>query len=230
MKLFAGNALWELVKQSDAMSCLVLGLLLVMSILSWTIAVYKILVLRRKHKELAQALQRLQLVQNFEQLLVAGQAIAHTQAGAVITRAIACTKELLRDERNRRGFSPLGSELLRVELDAAVQDLVKEEEQQVSILKVSAEVAPLLGLFGTIWGLIHSFVRISEEQSADIITVAPGIAEALITTLVGLMVAIPALLLFHVVSTRIMQLEYELLTVADRCERMIHSSAAVSKE
>jgi len=224
MKLFTGNALWALVKQSDAMSCLVLGLLLVMSIVCWTVAIYKFIVVRRKQQELEQAQQRLATVTNLEQLLAAGQAMAHTQAGAIITRALARTKELLGDERNQKGFSPLACELLRVELDAAVNDLMLQEEKHVSILKVSAEVAPLLGLFGTIWGLIHSFVRISEEQSADIITVAPGIAEALITTLVGLMVAIPALMLFHMISNRIAHMEYQLMTIAERCERMIHGS------
>ena len=71
------------------------------------------------------------------------------------------------------------------------------------MLSVSAAVSPLLGLFGTVWGLVHAFVRIGELQTADIATVAPGIAEALITTLAGLMVAIPALVMYHYVANKI---------------------------
>ena len=80
---------------------------------------------------------------------------------------------------------------------------MRTEESYLPFLFTSASVSPLLGLFGTVWGLVHAFIRISEKQSADITTVAPGIAEALITTLAGLLVAVPALVMYHYLIAQI---------------------------
>ena len=91
------------------------------------------------------------------------------------------------------------------------------------MLSVSAAVSPLMGLFGTVWGLIHAFVRIGELQSADIATVAPGIAEALITTLAGLMVAIPALAMYHYVANKIRATERQLFVCADQISMIMRS-------
>ena len=94
--------------------------------------------------------------------------------------------------------------------------MLMHNEEYIAILSSSAAVAPLLGLFGTVWGLVHSFMRISETQVADIATIAPGIAEALITTLAGLIVAIPALIMFNYLHTKTRALEHGLISLADR--------------
>ena len=69
-------------------------------------------------------------------------------------------------------------------MDRILDDMIGNEESYLPVLSTSAAISPLLGLFGTVWGLIHSFISISQRGSADIVTVAPGIAEALITTLI----------------------------------------------
>ena len=81
---------------------------------------------------------------------------------------------------------------------------------------MSAAVAPLLGLFGTVWGLVHSFMAIGMQQSADIATVAPGIAQALVTTLVGLCVAIPAVALASYLHGQICGIEQLLYNFAQK--------------
>ena len=97
-----------------------------------------------------------------------------------------------------------------------VDSLVHHEESYLSMLSTTAAVSPLLGLFGTVWGLVHAFIRISQQQQADIATVAPGIAEALITTLAGLVVAIPALMLFNYLANHMRTLEQQMLNLADK--------------
>jgi biopolymer transport protein TolQ len=97
-----------------------------------------------------------------------------------------------------------------------LDEIVHQEESFISILTVSAAVGPLLGLLGTVWGLVHAFMSISQKQSADIVTVAPGIAEALITTIAGLLVAIPAVMLFYYVSGKVKEIEYQLCLLSDR--------------
>jgi biopolymer transport protein TolQ len=107
-------------------------------------------------------------------------------------------------------------EIMQYHIDQMVENVVAEEESYLPILATSAAVAPLLGLFGTVWGLIHAFIRISEKQAADITVIAPGIAEALITTLAGLIVAIPALVLYNYLVIRVRQLEGQIIHLADR--------------
>jgi biopolymer transport protein TolQ len=63
----------------------------------------------------------------------------------------------------------------------------------MGILATTAAISPLLGLLGTVWGIMYSFINIGQQGSASIATVAPGIAEALVTTIAGLVVAIPAM-------------------------------------
>ena len=83
----------------------------------------------------------------------------------------------------------------------------------------------MIGLFGTVWGLIHSFVSISALKNADITTVAPGIAEALIVTLAGLIIAIPALVSFHSINTRIRDLEHRMQNLLSKVEFVIRQNS-----
>ena len=99
-----------------------------------------------------------------------------------------------------------------------------QEELFLPVLSTSAVVSPLLGLFGTVWGLVHAFMGIAQQRSADIAAVAPGIAEALITTLGGLIVAIPALIMFNYVQTRQRMFEFQLVSLADRFSAIIKTT------
>lgn len=93
---------------------------------------------------------------------------------------------------------------------------MSNEQSLLPILFASASVSPLIGLFGTVWGLVHALVSISQQQTADIATIAPGMAEALITTLAGLVVAIPALTLYHYLQSHVRQAEQQYGRLADR--------------
>ena len=101
-------------------------------------------------------------------------------------------------------------------IDQVADRLAEDEESYLPFLLTCASVAPLIGLFGTVWGLIHAFIRISEKQSADITVVAPGIAEALITTLAGLIVAIPALIMYNFLVVKVRNIASLLMQSADR--------------
>ena len=61
--------------------------------------------------------------------------------------------------------------------------------------------APFVGLFGTVWGIMNAFIEISQAQTTNLAVVAPGIAEALLTTGIGLLVAIPAVIFYNKLST-----------------------------
>jgi biopolymer transport protein TolQ len=82
-------------------------------------------------------------------------------------------------------------------------------ENQLSILATTGSVGPFIGLFGTVWGIMNSFLNISAERGASLDVVAPGIAEALIATAIGLVAAIPAVMAYNYFVRRIRVLESE---------------------
>lgn len=213
-----GNALWQLVAQSDTVSKLVLLILLVMSILCWSVFVYKLLLMRLKKRQLQEALVYLKSVTTLDQLMAAAAHFAGTLPGYFLSRNLSSLKNLLEvnKERGQATLSEQQWHLLQQSMGQSVDDMLIYEESYLPVLTTSFTISTLLGLFGTVWGLVHSFIRISEKQSADIVTVAPGIAEALITTLAGLIVAIPAIVLFNYLMVKMRGLENQLLMLGDR--------------
>lgn len=220
-----GNSLWFLVKQSDIVTKIVLLILLMMSIFSWAIFFYKLVMFRIKKRQLHEAIDFLKRVTTLEGLLTAANKFAHSLPGNLIAQSLVDFKKVVQSsESNSKGLLTNAQHSHLQELiDQIVADLLAAEESYVPFLSVSAAVSPLLGLFGTVWGLIHSFVRIGELQTADIATVAPGIAEALITTLAGLIVAIPALAMYHYVVTQLRSIERQLYVCADSIGNIMHT-------
>ncbi len=101
----------------------------------------------------------------------------------------------------------------------------KEEEKLESYLPFLASVAsvsPYVGLFGTVWGIMNSFRGLASEHQATLATVAPGIAEALIATAMGLFAAIPAVLAYNRFSTRAESLINSYETFADEFSAILH--------
>jgi biopolymer transport protein TolQ len=83
-------------------------------------------------------------------------------------------------------------------------------ESMVAFLATTGSAAPFVGLFGTVWGIMNSFRAIGEKGAANLATVAPGIAEALIATAIGLMAAIPAVVAYNYFLRRIKVLTSEM--------------------
>jgi biopolymer transport protein TolQ len=213
--VFMGNSLWQLIASADSASKVVLFSLLGMSVVCWTIFFYKLILLRVKKEQMKRALAAIKTTTSVSELLSLSADLAKTLPGHVLLQGLSFTKKLL-DQRNSDTLTASEWEGVEQHIDQATDDVVAQEERYLPILFASAGVATLIGLFGTVWGLIHAFVRIAEKQSADIATIAPGIAEALITTLAGLVVAIPAYLMFHYLSVQNRHTEQQLLQFVDR--------------
>ncbi|MBN1879402.1 MotA/TolQ/ExbB proton channel family protein [bacterium] len=91
-------------------------------------------------------------------------------------------------------FSPTNTTRLDLALDDAIITEIQNLERRVTFLGTCGSITPFLGLFGTVWGIMTAFQGIGSAGSASIAAVAPGIAEALITTAAGLAAAIPAVM------------------------------------
>lgn len=88
-------------------------------------------------------------------------------------------------------------------MDAAMRDEIDSLEKNLSFLATVGSVSPYVGLFGTVWGIMHSFIALGSVQQATLSMVAPGIAEALIATAMGLFAAIPAVIAYNRCANRV---------------------------
>ena len=95
-------------------------------------------------------------------------------------------------------------------INKTFSEVVRTLDKGIIFLAIASSVAPFLGLLGTVWGIMNSFYQIGNQGSASLPVVAPGIAEALIVTMIGLAVAIPAVLFYNYFVHRVELIENEM--------------------
>jgi len=214
--MITSNSLWSLIMQTDVISKLILLLLLGMSLAMWTIFLGKLVFFYRKKKDIGLVLEELKSVNTVDEIITLVQNHKNSLAGRHVLQVLACIKTAIDDARKEH-ISPYMDKMSYVYTlaDREIDHIIIAEQQYAPFITTSAVVSPLIGLFGTVWGLIHAFIGISQSQTADIVTVAPGIAEALITTLAGLVVAIPAVFMVNYITTQIDSIEEQLVAMAD---------------
>jgi biopolymer transport protein TolQ len=105
---------------------------------------------------------------------------------------------------------------LSVSMTSAIATAVDRIADKLNILATVGSVSPFVGLFGTVWGIMRSFTSIAGAQNTSLAVVAPGIAEALFATAIGLFAAIPAVIAYNRFSHAINRLEARLTRFADR--------------
>jgi biopolymer transport protein ExbB/TolQ len=116
---------------------------------------------------------------------------------------------------------------LEAAMRKAVAKAVKRAEPGLSFLATTGSVAPFIGLFGTVWGIMRSFIGIAASNDTSLAVVAPGIAEALFATAIGLVAAIPAVIAYNRIVTSLGALRGEALSAAsDLAARLARAGAA----
>lgn len=103
---------------------------------------------------------------------------------------------------------------VRRALRYGIAEQIARLKSSLSLLATAANTAPFIGLFGTVWGIMYSFQSIAQMKSVSLATVAPGIAEALIATAMGLFVAIPATLGYNMFRSKLSSIEDECINFA----------------
>jgi biopolymer transport protein TolQ len=121
----------------------------------------------------------------------------------------------------RRSVGPkVDRDAARGRLAGAMDSVVAAESEsladRLNFLATVGSVAPFVGLFGTVWGIMNSFFQIGQQQNSSLAVVAPGISEALFATAVGLFAAIPAVIAYNRFSHRVNGFEARLQRFADR--------------
>ena len=101
-------------------------------------------------------------------------------------------------------------------MDSAISQEAETLAERLNFLATVGSVAPFVGLFGTVWGIMNSFFQIGQQQNSSLAVVAPGISEALFATAIGLFAAIPAVIAYNRFSHSVDRLEARLQRFADR--------------
>ncbi|MGP4123637.1 MAG: Tol-Pal system protein TolQ [Sodalis sp. (in: enterobacteria)] len=115
------------------------------------------------------------------------------------------------------------SRAMRISMNRELEAL----ETHISFLGTVASISPYIGLFGTIWGIMHAFIGLGAVKQATLQMVAPGIAEALIATAIGLFAAIPAFMAFNCLSLRVNKLEQNYDNFTEEFIAILHRQAFV---
>ena len=122
--------------------------------------------------------------------------------------------------RKSTAKQPVDRDATRQRIAAAMESQIAEEADEMAgrlnFLATVGSVAPFVGLFGTVWGIMNSFFQIGAQQSASLAVVAPGIAEALFATAIGLFAAIPAVIAYNRFGGTVDRYEAGLQRFADK--------------
>jgi biopolymer transport protein ExbB len=184
-------SVWAMFMHADIVVKLVIVGLMLASVATWTVLLAKSLELVRATREQRRVLG---LVNDARTLAHAARALDDQGgAGALVRAAEAELKLSLRVLGDREGVKErVASRLERLEA-AAGRRIVRG----TGVLATIGATAPFVGLFGTVWGIMNSFIGISRSQTTNLAVVAPGIAEALLATACGLVAAIPAVVIYN---------------------------------
>jgi biopolymer transport protein ExbB/TolQ len=196
----------------DFVAIIIIIVLIILSVCGWAIFLFKLKLLRQIEKGSKIFLEKFR--GNAMDALVAFQeGYARLEDPSPIVRVykVGCREleNLLKNEaalgvaaNPHAKISMLELESLQKTLQRAASEEMMILEKSLSVLATASSVSPLLGLLGTVWGIMVAFVGISRKGNASISAVAPGVAVALITTVIGLLVAIPALVAYNFFQSR----------------------------
>lgn len=200
---------WQLILQAGLVVKLVLITLVLFSVVSWAIIFYKLVHFRKADKETADFLRLYSTLKEPADLFTASKKYL-TSPLAMLFRNVYAEKTYTDKDELRRMLKRFN---------------VLEEaklERYLNFLATTGSTTPFIGLFGTVWGIMNAFRSIGSAGSASLAVVAPGIAEALITTAVGLVAAIPAVVAYNYYLSRANRMMVQLEDFREELVDYIH--------
>ena len=185
---------------SDPIVKAIMLLLALASLATWTVLVAKSLEMFFLNRLLKKNLEHLSHARTLSN---ASEKSSHIGVGAEIIKAaeneLHLSANLSTNENYKSGVKErVASSLSRIEINTARKMLAG-----TGLLATIGAVSPFIGLFGTVWGIMNSFIGISQANTTNLAVVAPGIAEALLATALGLVAAIPAVIIYNYFTRKI---------------------------
>ncbi|WP_207265120.1 MotA/TolQ/ExbB proton channel family protein [Desulfovibrio sp. Huiquan2017] len=224
MNFLPDNSILALLSGATLAVKLVMLFLACMSLWSWTIIFFKFFTIGTARKK---------VIQGYEAFVSAGdlskgiKSLGDQESPLARVSSLAIKEFRLLEKAgvNRDRKRLLVKDTLRRVLKQGISKEMRGLTRNLPFLATCANAAPFIGLFGTVWGIMHSFHSIGQAQSAALATVAPGISEALIATAIGLLVAIPATIFYNYFLGKLNEVESGMVDFAgaflNRAEREI---------
>ena len=222
VNLFADIGIVYAFQHSNLAGKAVIVILLMGSIFSWSVMVSKIYMIRRARRETRRFLKRfrtarkpLSIYQNREPYTASPTYAVYMAGCRELTFHLLGTTEIDDTFSTRLAdadrISPVAMNAVRSALEREVGEQALKMEGRMTVLATAVSGAPFLGLLGTVWGVMDTFSAIAASNNASLTTMAPGVSGALITTVTGLLVAIPAMFGYNflVVTIRGMTVELD---------------------
>jgi biopolymer transport protein TolQ len=173
--------------------CVMVGLF-VASVWVWAIAIDKLLLYNRTKRAMDRFEQAFWSGQSLEELY---RSLSSRPTHSMAAVFVAAMREWKRSfEGEARSFAGLQMRIDKV-MNVTIAREVERLERRLLVLATVGSAGPFIGLFGTVWGIMNSFQSIAEQKNTSLAVVAPGIAEALFATAIGLVAAIPATIFYN---------------------------------
>jgi biopolymer transport protein TolQ len=186
--------------------------LLAASVWCWAIIVDKILLFSRVKKQMDQFEEGFWSGNSLEELYTS---LSQKPTTGMASLFVAAMREWKRSFSGATSaFMGLHSRIEKV-LDVTIAREVERLESQLLVLASVASAGPFVGLFGTVWGIMSSFRSIAASKNTSLAVVAPGIAEALFATAIGLFAAIPALIFYNILQGKVARSQARMESFAD---------------
>ena len=190
-------SMWALFARATFTVQMVMLVLILASVWSWAIIWTKHKLFRVARAEAAEFEDAFWSGEPLEQLY---ETIGPNPDGRSERIFAAGMTEWERSHKTGGGMIPGAQVRIDRSMDVAIQKETEELQSGLTILATVGSTAPFIGLFGTVWGIMNAFIEIGQSQSTSLAVVAPGIAEALLATGLGLLAAIPAVIFYNKLS------------------------------
>ena len=188
-----------------------IGLLLA-SIWVWAIVIDKLILFNRTRKGMDRFEQAFWSGQSLEELYRSLSSRPNTSMAALFVAAMREWKRSF--EGQARSLAGLQMRIEKV-MDVTIMREIERLERRLLVLATVGSAGPFVGLFGTVWGIMTSFQAIAASQNTSLTVVAPGIAQALFATAIGLMAAIPATIFYNKFSSEVNKQAHRMEGFAD---------------
>ena len=190
-------SIWGLVLQADIVVRLVMFILLLLSIISWSIIFEKYTRLKKLNRKAESFENEFWSGMNIEKIQ---KNVGNNSSHPMEAIFLSGMKEL-NNSPVSKNLSAVDNQIIGNRIEKRMLTTLNKEvevlEKNISFLATTGSAAPFIGLFGTVWGIMNSFQSIATAKNTSLTIVAPGIAEALLATAMGLLAAIPAVIAYN---------------------------------
>lgn len=200
----SGKDVISLIKDATPVGKFALLVLLIFSIVSWAVIIFKLVEYARAKNNSRKFIHYFRKTRNFSDINKFAGGFQNNPLAEIFRYGYKELSHQLGTEQSQVSpDSPVNVESLNRSLVRASNSEITRLERLNGFLATTASVTPFIGLFGTVWGIMSSFQEIGVHMNANLATVAPGIAEALIATALGLFAAIPAVIFYNLLLNKL---------------------------